>query len=385
MAPSYMSENQYINEKSFLYGACLATITYGVVATISGICLSVLRGKRIPIRHRRAQFFYVLLLFTLSTLGLGFQVKITQAGFIEQRDFDKGTAGYDGPAAYLGKRFDHATDLEFKGWMSCLVITNWLCDGILLWRCMVLYQDNRFWPKFFRYLPACLLTASFVSGILHLKQITAPDTSSWATANFPFNFTILYGIVALLVNITLTTLIATRLYIHRRRAVRALGNQHGSEFTSVISMLIESAVLVDIFVIAFLVPYALRHWFCNIIIQPLIQIQAIAPLLIIYRVAQGKAWSSSAQHAHSSSSQSRRTLSGLGLGAGSGFGHHRRTSSEVPIIHISQNNSSSTSQGVSTAGMELDGRQFESSSYVPYYHSFPRSTSTPKLESGNLI
>ncbi|KAJ3563324.1 hypothetical protein NP233_g9012 [Leucocoprinus birnbaumii] len=347
-----MSENQYINERSFLYGSLLATLAYGVVATLSAICLLVLRQNRIPIRHRRAQFVYVLLLFTLSTLGLVFQVKITQAGFIEQRDFDDGTAGYGGPAAYLGKLFDHSTDPVFKGWMSCLVITNWFCDGILLWRCIVLYEDNRFWPKFFRFLPACLLTASFVTGILHLKQITAPDDSSWATSHFPFNFTILYGVVALFVNIILTTMITIRLYIHRRRAVRALGPGHGSDFTSVISMLIESAVLAEVFVIAFLVPYALRHWFCNIIIQPLIQVQAIAPLLIIYRVAQGKAMTSLPQHdntGRSARSQSRHsTLSSLGLGSRPRLSGHRRTSSERPIVDASQNSSSNTSQAVSS-------------------------------------
>lgn len=132
MAPSYMSEKQYINEKSFLYGSFLATLAYGVVVTISAICLNVLRGKRIPLRHRRAQFAYVVLLFTLSTLGMAFQVKIIQAGFLEQRDFNGGTAGYGGPAAYLGKHFDHAIVYEFKGWMACLVITNWFCDGVLV-------------------------------------------------------------------------------------------------------------------------------------------------------------------------------------------------------------------------------------------------------------
>lgn len=122
-----------------------------------------------------------------------------------------------------------------------------------------------------------------VTGILHLKQITAPETSSWATANFPFNFTILYGVVALLVNITLTTMIAVRLYIHRRRALRALGSGHGSEFTGVISMLIESAALADIFVISFLVPYAMRHWFCNVMIQPLVQVQ-VSPIISLLKI-----------------------------------------------------------------------------------------------------
>lgn len=72
-------------------------------------------------------------------------------------------------------------------------------------------------------------------------------------------------------------MIAVRLYIHRRRAIHALGSGHGNDFTGIIAMLIESAVLVDIVVISFLVPYAMRHWFCNIMIQPLIQVQVSHP------------------------------------------------------------------------------------------------------------
>lgn len=135
MAPSYMTEKQFVNEKSFLYGAFLAAISYGVVATIAAICLNILRGKRIPIRHRKAQFVYVVLLFTLSTLSMVFQVRMTQAGFLEQRDFNGGTAGYPGPAAYLGKNLDHALPIEFSAWMACLVITNWFCDSVLVCGC----------------------------------------------------------------------------------------------------------------------------------------------------------------------------------------------------------------------------------------------------------
>lgn len=63
---------------------------------------------------------------------MGFEVRIIQAGFLEQRDFNGGTAGYPGPAAYLGKNLDHALPIEFKAWMACLVITNWFCDSILV-------------------------------------------------------------------------------------------------------------------------------------------------------------------------------------------------------------------------------------------------------------
>ncbi len=127
-----MSEKQYINEKSFLYGAFLAAIAYGVVAVLSAICLNILREQRLPIRHRRGQFIYVVLIFGLSTFSMAFEIKMIQSGFLEQRDFNGETAGYPGPAAYLGKFLDHALPFEFKAWMACLVVTNWFCDAVLV-------------------------------------------------------------------------------------------------------------------------------------------------------------------------------------------------------------------------------------------------------------
>ncbi|KAF9448280.1 hypothetical protein P691DRAFT_613880, partial [Macrolepiota fuliginosa MF-IS2] len=265
-----------------LYGAFLSAIAYGIVVTLAVICLNILWAKRLPIRHQLFQFIYVVLVLMMATLSMGFEVRIIQAGFLEQRDFNGGTAGYPGPAAYLGKNLDHALPVEFKAWMACLVLTNWFCDSILLWHCMTLYQDNRFWPN------------PTVTGVLHLTQITAPETSTWTVCHLHFNFTILYGITAVLINLTLTTMITSRLFIHYRRTTRALGPGHGNDFTTVVAMLIESAVLADVFMILFLVPYAMHFWLCNIMIQPLIQ--AMAPLLIIYRVAQGKAWSSTTSH-----------------------------------------------------------------------------------------
>ncbi|KAF9451894.1 hypothetical protein P691DRAFT_723130 [Macrolepiota fuliginosa MF-IS2] len=370
-----MTEKQFINEKSFLYGAFFSAIAYGIVVTLAAICLNILWAKRLPIKHRRFQFIYVILVFMMATLSMGFEIRIIQAGFLEQRDFNGGTAGYPGPAAYLGKNLDHALPIEFKAWMACLVLTNWFCDSILLWRCMILYQDNQLWPTFFKYLPSGLLAASFITGVLHLIQITAPETSAWATANLPFNFTILYGIVAVLVNLTLTTLITLRLLIHRRRTTRALGAGHGNDFTTIVAMLIESAVLADIFVLLFLIPYSMRHWFCNITIQPLIQVQAMAPLLIIYRVAQGKAWSSTASRSQprsfstSNSSQPRTP----GPGSSLGFSHHRRNSSQLPMIRATDGY-----LGMDTAGTELRPRPSESSTFDPY--ELYRSKSKLELE-----
>ncbi|TFK35715.1 hypothetical protein BDQ12DRAFT_611226 [Crucibulum laeve] len=100
-----------------------------------------------------------------------------------------------------------------------------------------------------------------------------------------------YGIVTLSINVSITMMIVTRLFIHRRHLSRLLGSPNASPYTAIITILVESAALVVLCDIFFLISFALNSWTGNIGFQIWIQIQTIGPLLIIFRVGQGSAWS----------------------------------------------------------------------------------------------
>ncbi len=125
------------------------------------------------------------------------------------------------------------------------------------------------------------------TGILYLVQLSA--ASPFANTNL--NWTIPYISISLGLNILITIAIVLRLLLFRRRIASVLGTTHGAQYTSVAAMIVESASLYSIFSILLLVPFALGSPVASVFLQVIGQIQGCATLLIVLRVAAGKAWS----------------------------------------------------------------------------------------------
>ncbi|KLO04478.1 hypothetical protein SCHPADRAFT_810673, partial [Schizopora paradoxa] len=67
---------------------------------------------------------------------------------------------------------------------------------------------------------------------------------------------------------------------------------HGSHYTSIISIIVESAALYSAFSIFFIIPFARNSLITGVPMQLIGQVQGFATLLIVHRVASGIAWSS---------------------------------------------------------------------------------------------
>ncbi|KAF9000098.1 hypothetical protein BDQ17DRAFT_1360106 [Cyathus striatus] len=178
----------------------------------------------------------------------------------------------------------------------CYVIANWGADALLIWRCMVIYKGSRIPRWTISLLPSLLFLASIGTGILFL---CFPD----GTGNIlnvrhsgdPENVQSIHACVTLSLNILVTFMIVSRLLLYRHRIVRVLGKKHGTPYTGVIAMIVESQVIVVIFglvLVAELFEEGGEGEGTLLAYQIAAQVQIFAPLLIIFRVAQGKAWSS---------------------------------------------------------------------------------------------
>ncbi len=78
----------------------------------------------------------------------------------------------------------------------------------------------------------------------------------------------------------MTLLISLRLLMYRIRISRVMGRNYGRQYTSIASMIVESALLYTGFQLAFIVPFALGHPSQTIFLQPLSQIQVLSmPIL----------------------------------------------------------------------------------------------------------
>ena len=87
------------------------------------------------------------------------------------------------------------------------------------------------------------------------------------------NFTGPYFWMSLSLNITMTIAICARLLFYRRRITRILGPNHGTQYTSVAAMIVESASLYSAFALLFLIPFALGNPIQNTFIQLIGEIQ----------------------------------------------------------------------------------------------------------------
>jgi hypothetical protein len=117
------------------------------------------------------------------------------------------------------------------------------------------------------------------------------------TSNSPYfsstnvNYTVPYLSLSLALNIIITLVIVLRLLTYRHRISKVLGSSYGTQYTSIAAMIVESAALYSAFSVVFLTLFLLNNPISATFLQSFTQVQIIAMLLIVFRVAQGKGWS----------------------------------------------------------------------------------------------
>ncbi|KAG1850819.1 hypothetical protein DFJ58DRAFT_793205 [Suillus subalutaceus] len=279
------SPAQLYAEKTWLAGSIITGVGYGVVLALFWLCLQSLwhRTRVRDADYTRNCFFlvYVCVMFTLGSLFIGSNSQFTQLAFINDRNFP------GGPSAWEVDMFSISAD-EISN--VSFVLADWCATALMVWRCAIIYRD---WT---------MLLISFVLGVLFLYQISSPSSSPYSAAGTTVNFTFPYFFFELATNIMVTILIVFRLYFYRLHTKQGLsGPEHVAEHTSVESMIVESAAIYSTFSLLFLIPFATKSPVANVFMQVLGEAQLIAPLLIIFREAEGKGWISSALSAASSS------------------------------------------------------------------------------------
>ncbi|ESK95478.1 hypothetical protein Moror_12748 [Moniliophthora roreri MCA 2997] len=266
-------------ERAWLIGTILTGVGYGIVVVLTVLCagplVNGLKGRRKD-HLRLFSVIYVGLLFLCATLFMAGDSTMAQYSFVDYRLYPGGPAAFENnmfwiPVSEIGN--------------VAFVVSNWLADLVVVWRCLVVFKGSRvpFWAVCIY--PCVAYTTSWVFGLLWLVQISA--TSPW---NADFNFTLYYFWTSFILNVTMTLAIVARLLVYRYRITKVMGNRHGRQYTGIVSMIIESSLLYTSFQLIFIVTFALEHPIQPLFLQPLSQVQCISPLLIIFRVTCGHAW-----------------------------------------------------------------------------------------------
>lgn len=270
---------QIFIEESWLQGTLLSNIAYGVELTLFVMCFALLI-RQMNSANRKRQYCllaFITSIFMLGTIFMGANARFTQLEFIEDRNYPGGPGAY-GQAMFMAPD-GMATSIAF-------VVGNWIMDGFLVWRFMVIFQDyGKTWLCGLMVLPCLMLVASIALGMAGLIMSAGSSVFSYVT------LTLAYYIMSVSLNVIVTISIAARLLLFRRRMSQALGPGHKSSYASMAAMLVESAAIYSVFGILFMVPFGLNYPLGNVFFQCVNQIQTVSSLLIIFRVATGRAWS----------------------------------------------------------------------------------------------
>ncbi|TFK31039.1 hypothetical protein BDQ12DRAFT_740202 [Crucibulum laeve] len=266
-----------------LQGHVLAGIAYGVVLILFLLCSRLLldRVNSSKDRTRRSVLLlsYVICMFVLCTIMIA-----SNARYVQQLVRSKCELLASGP---VPGRFSLFSVVGGIAGDVCYVLANWGVDGVLIWRCMSMYGDStaRRWVT---TISAIMGILSFVVGsLLIIDALGFRSLVLYVTVTFW-----IHSGTSLAINLTITIMIVARLLFYRYRVTSILGSSHGAPFMSVTSMIVESATLVIIFSTSVLILCSLGpSYYVVIPLQALSQMQVVASFWIIFRIAQGKAWS----------------------------------------------------------------------------------------------
>jgi len=223
-------------------------------------------------RQTYAYLAYIVAQFSFGTIAYAVNTKFVEQVFITDRDFP------GGPSAFFNNF--QADVLNFVGYIFYIMMA-WMQDLLLIWRYFIFWNNN-YWLT---AVPLSLFTVSFVVGTLLLAQVGQPGANIWTGTNV--NFFTTFWAAEITTTLWITTLIVGRLMYMRYRLTKVMGPGHQSQYLSIAAMLCESGLLYSAGAVTFVIAYTYDSPFQNMVLNMVGQLEGIAPVLIILRVAQG--------------------------------------------------------------------------------------------------
>ncbi|THH32554.1 hypothetical protein EUX98_g1618 [Antrodiella citrinella] len=256
-----------MNFLGMFFSACI----YGIHVALFIACL------RPVLKRGRWLGAYVAILFTLATTGIALQVYWHAVAFIDHRN-DPG-----GPYEFLKQNVMHPVNIALT---VIYLLLNWFSDGIVLYRFYVIYSVIGAHGVFTTIASVIMLLALVVTGSVFTPSIASLGSNLWTDISTAPG--IAYLTLSLCINTVLTLLIVGRI-IYIGRHLRQLGTLQNTQYTSIITLLVESAALYTFWALISVIACGVSSPVQFALLPALGQLQAIPPLLILTRVANGRA------------------------------------------------------------------------------------------------
>lgn len=275
----------YLSEKGTFAGTVIGAILHGVVIALFFQCMGALLNPVNKIKggirwglvaHTVAMFLFFMISTVIFFDGVS-------TAYIDERSFPGTPDLPPGPleVGYLSSSSPVSALQE-----AMIPVNQWLADGLLLYRCYVIYSMN-YWVMI---LPCLLYFASIAMGVVYIYQ----DSRPWDGNLTSPNFATAYFSIFLALNVLLTLLVVARLVLHSQNVRKAMGFSNGVTgfYTAIITMLVESYALYAAVILSFIVSQALNSPVVLISSKIFGSVQVIAPYLVIIRVANRRALTS---------------------------------------------------------------------------------------------
>ncbi|KZV85748.1 hypothetical protein EXIGLDRAFT_653805 [Exidia glandulosa HHB12029] len=263
---------QFWVERSNFAGILLGAVAYGVHATLFFLTLTLLCARPRTQWKDYGWIVYITLMFVLSSVGNGGQFKFTELSWIDNRNYPGGPGAYETEQAAPSSTMCNIA----------YIINGWLQDALIIYRFWIIYNRN----MYALVGGSILLVGEVVSSLLLFIAITTGGKV--LNSDISVKLLTAYFALSIALNILLTLVIVFKLMLVRHR-VRML-IESSVQYLSISAMLIESAALYSVAAIIFLVPWVSQNPVQNLVLPTLVQLEGIAPILVIMRVAQGRAW-----------------------------------------------------------------------------------------------
>ncbi|KAG2052246.1 hypothetical protein BDR06DRAFT_958099 [Suillus hirtellus] len=262
-------------ERSRLDGMMLSGVSYGIFALLTVQAAAALMqrpryGGKIA-NNRIVLLFYIVITFVLGTISYAANARYTEMIWIDLRDIP------GGPLKLIESSLKYRINVIA---LAAYFIMSWCMQALLLHRCFIIWCRARsvMIPMIVFYI------AMIAMSILILIQ------ASTGTIFFKMNTMLLYFCMEIGFTLTYTILVTNRLLTMRRRMKQAVAQYNSSTYDTVVLMLIESAMLYSVFCVALIVSIALNFdGVSNLFNLSITSVQGISQLLIIIRVARGRA------------------------------------------------------------------------------------------------
>ncbi|KDR85985.1 hypothetical protein GALMADRAFT_52215 [Galerina marginata CBS 339.88] len=264
-------------EHSYYIGNYMSGILYGVELVMYFMTLQGLfrKGNHNSAKGRRFFAIYSTILLLLLTIDISVNAVWGEQMWITFRDGPGGVPGFIVTQSSVWYQTLGSTSVVAMIFMG---------DALLLYRLFVIYGSNYLVIAF----PALAYLAAFSLAIIELILAGKPGGDFFHGKTI--NFGTPYYTITIAFNFLVTLFIVFRLLKLGNAVSRALGRDSARMYTSIASMLIESAAPYTLVGIMFLIPYALQNGTAIAFGQVWAKLACLAPQLIVLRVVTGKAW-----------------------------------------------------------------------------------------------